>query len=51
MNEKEIGMDFLNHFTHAEDYLASLGVPEKHIADIKPIRIQGYPYERFCSII
>ncbi|MCA1235776.1 hypothetical protein [Staphylococcus aureus] len=47
MNEKEIGMEFLNHFTHVEDYLAALGVPENHIVDIKPIRIQAYPYERF----
>ncbi len=48
MNEKEIGMAFLKHFTHVEDYLVSLGVPdENHIADIKPIPIQGYPYERF----
>lgn len=47
MNEKEIGMAFLKHFTHVEDYLVSLGVPEKHIADIKPIVIQNYPYERF----
>ncbi|HGO1604257.1 TPA: hypothetical protein ACK0EB_002596 [Staphylococcus aureus] len=37
----------MNHFTHVEGYLVSLGVPENHIADIKPIVIQDYPYERF----
>lgn len=47
MNEKKIGITFSNHFTHVEDYLVSLGLPENHIADIKPIRIQAYPYERF----
>ncbi|HDZ8766902.1 hypothetical protein FOG31_00855 [Staphylococcus aureus] len=47
MNEKEIGIAFLNHFTQVEAYLETLGVPENHIADIKPIVIQNYPYERF----
>ncbi|MDU4503749.1 MAG: hypothetical protein E7J02_12240 [Staphylococcus warneri] len=47
LNEENIKLDFNAKYEHTEDYLYSLGVPEKKLKTIQNIRIRPYPYERF----
>lgn len=45
--EETIQRNFKNNYDNAEDYLKGLGVPEKYLDNIKEVKIQTYPYERF----
>lgn len=47
MNDQNILKSFNTKYEQTEDYLYSLGVPEKNIRTIQNVRIQHYPYEQF----